>query len=318
VAVTGRGRPVPSEVVRRLRLALSVVGTVLTGAGVLILLFVAYQLWGTALYTSRQQGDLEDTFRARIAQAAPSPTTAPPGDSRPTTTRPPPPPPDGEAVAILSIPRIGMDEEFVVEGVSLGDLRKGPGHYPDTPLPGENGNAAIAGHRTTYGAPFNRLDELRPGDRIEVTTLRGSFTYLVEGSKIVRPEQVEVLDPTPDARLTLTTCHPKYSARQRLIVTAVLGEGQETVEAAPRPDSGDGGVSGGRREEALADAGLGNDASKVPVVLWGMLTGAVGAAWWWATRRRRHWTTYAAGVLPFLVVLFFFYAEVERLLPANF
>jgi sortase A len=205
-------------VVDRLRSALSALGAVLTGAGVLILLFVAYQLWGTGLYTSRQQDSLRSQFnqKAKIVDPASSTTS--------TTIDPlhlPPPPPSGESVANIRIPKIGVDK-YVVQGVGLADLRKGPGHYPQTPLPGEQGNAAIAGHRTTYGAPFNRLDELAPGDEVLVTTVKGSFTYTVATTHVVKPDQVEVLDPTPTATLTLTTCNPKYSARNRLIVHAVL------------------------------------------------------------------------------------------------
>jgi sortase A len=109
-----------------------------------------------------------------------------------------------------------------VEGVSVRDLQKGPGHYPSTPLPGQAGNAAIAGHRTTYGAPFGDLGRLATGDEMLVTTRAGEFRYVIDRIDIVSPGQVEVLDPTPEARLTLTTCHPKYTARQRLVVSGVL------------------------------------------------------------------------------------------------
>lgn len=124
-------------------------------------------------------------------------------------------------MARVRIPRIGVDK-IVVEGVGTEDLKRGPGHYPGTPLPGQLGNAAIAGHRTTYGAPFGDLDELVEGDAIIVETLAGSFRYLVETSIVVSPDQTEVLDPTPTAHLTLTTCHPRFSARQRLVVRAAL------------------------------------------------------------------------------------------------
>lgn len=287
----------------RLRSALSVIGATLTGTGVLILLFVAYQLWGTGVYEARAQDDLKAEFDAKLAAPATTTTTG-------TAAPEPPPAPTGEAVALIRIPKIGLDRH-VVEGTGLADLRKAPGHYPSTPLPGELGNAAIAGHRTTYGAPFNRLDELTAGDEILVTTLAGSYTFKVEGSQIVSPSHVEVLAPTPVAKLTLTTCHPKYSAKQRLVVVAALAEGQEaappstTTPAEPAPD-------------ALADAGLGSGRSKAPTILWGLFTTAVGFGWWWSIRRRRHWTTYLAGVVPFLVVLFFFYANLEQLLPANF
>jgi sortase A len=292
--------------VARLRSALSTIGTVMTGAGVLILLFVAYQLWGTGVYTSRQQDDLKAQFRTRA-------TTVKPPTSGPTTTTVPLPTPTGEAVAIVRIPKIGA-EHAVVEGVSLGDLRKGPGHYPETPLPGEAGNAAIAGHRTTYGAPFNRLDELSPGDKIEVTTARGAFTYQVQGTTVVKPSQVEVLAPTPDARLTLTTCNPKYSAKQRLVVVATLAPGQPPPPP-PAPSPKDGGRPDGA---TLADAGLGGARNRPTTVAWGLVTALVGALWWLGVRRRRHWTRYAAGVVPFLAVLVTFYSHLERLLPANF
>lgn len=149
----------------------------------------------------------------------------------------------GEAIARIIIPSIALDT-IVVAGVEIDDLRKGPGHYSTTPLPGQPGNAAIAGHRTTYGAPFGRLAELNAGDAIIVETLQGTFTYRVLpgvpgmgghalGFRIVAPTALEVLDDVGDNRLTLTTCHPKYSSRQRLIVQAVLLD--DPVVRLPRP-----------------------------------------------------------------------------------
>jgi LPXTG-site transpeptidase (sortase) family protein len=125
-------------------------------------------------------------------------------------------------------------DDITVAGVKVDDLRKGPGHFPDTPLPGQLGNSAIAGHRTTFGAPFNRVDELSPGDEIIVTTVQGRFVYTVTGTSIVAPTALEVLDPTAEATLTLVSCHPKYSARQRIIVKAVL---DPTASAEPQPAS---------------------------------------------------------------------------------
>ena len=283
----------------------------------LILLFVAYQLWGTGLYTARAQSDLRGEFNAGVAV---------PGQDRVTTTvpttagAPPIPvpssaPPTGEAVAIIRIPKIGVDEA-VVEGVGLTELRKGPGHYPETPLPGEGGNAAIAGHRTTYGAPFNRLDELVAGDGIEVTTRRGTYKYEVKDKTVVLPSQVDVLDPTPEPRLTLTTCHPKYSAARRLIVVARLAPGEPPPPPVPPRPPAD--VTARTPPVALADPALASGHSKVLTGLWGLATALVGAGWWRAIRWRRRWTTYVGGAFPFLVVLFVFYANLERLLPANF
>lgn len=224
----------------RIAKVLSGVGRALIWAGAIVLLFVAYQLWGTNLAEARAQSSLEDDFAELLATTTTTtspPTTAPATTTTTTTTPPPPPPADGEAVAHIVIPRIGVDK-IVVEGVSRDDLKKGPGHYPQTPLPGQPGNAAIAGHRTTYGAPFHRIDELEPGDEIQITTLQGSFTYEVSGQQIVSPSQVEVVNDQGDDRLTLTSCHPKYSAAQRIIVTAMLVD--EPAPATPRQDTGDG------------------------------------------------------------------------------
>ena len=125
----------------------------------------------------------------------------------------------GDSIARIQIPSIGVDE-YVVEGTDLESLRKGPGHYPDTPLPGEQGTTAIAGHRTTYGAPFRHIDELDPGDRIIVDMPDGRFIYRVEESKIVDDQDLSVLNPVGYRRLMLSACHPLYSAAQRIIVYA--------------------------------------------------------------------------------------------------
>ncbi len=157
----------------RLARVLGAVGRICITAGVLILLFVAYQLWGTGIRTAQAQNRLEDDFEAVLQAAEEEPptstTTTRPG--QPETVPTVPRVPDGEATARIQIPAIGLDK-IVVEGVSLADLKKGPGHYPETPLPGQEGNAAIAGHRTTYGAPFHRLDELDAGEGGEAAEQR--------------------------------------------------------------------------------------------------------------------------------------------------
>ena len=148
-------------------------------------------------------------------------------------------PEDGDAVARMEIPAIGLDK-IVVNGVQVVDLRKGPGRYLGTAQVGTEGNVGIAGHRTTYGAPFNRIDELQPGDEIRMTGILGSFTYRVmtpeaaypdqlpdvlaqgNGHIIVPPSATWVLGDFGDNRITLTACNPKYSARERIIVAAEL------------------------------------------------------------------------------------------------
>jgi sortase A len=207
--------------------------------------------------------------------------------------------------------------------VDRADLRKGPGHYPGTPLPGQPGNAAIAGHRTTYGAPFYRLDQLSAGDVITVTTRQGEFRYVVEGKQVVRPSQGEALNPTLDNRITLTTCHPRFSARQRLVVTATL---QDAPAPAPPPDpataaGGGGGGTGGGGDGELAvaeDPGLDGDSSALaPAILWGIVAAAVAGITWGLGRAWRRWPAYLLGVPAFLAVLFVCFEYVGRLLPAN-
>lgn len=127
----------------------------------------------------------------------------------------------GDALTRIKIPAIGIDV-VVVEGTTASALRAGAGHYPTSPLPCEVGNVAIAGHRTTYGRPFHDMDQLAPGDIITLETPIGECTYEVsEEPFVVTPDRTDVVDNTPDkAMLTLTTCHPKGSARERLILRA--------------------------------------------------------------------------------------------------
>ena len=221
------------------------IGKVLIATGLLMFGFVAYQLWGTGIEYAQAQDDLDAEFEELLATHATTVTVAPPTTPRsdppvaaasPVTTLPPtttalaPPPAvqpvrfeDGDAVARLEIPSIGLDST-VVQGVASADLKRGPGHYPDTPLPGQLGNSAIAGHRTTYGEPFADLDRVAAGDEIIVTTVEGRFVYRMTSSEIVAPSASEVVATTDPsvARLTLTTCHPRWTARQRLIVFADL------------------------------------------------------------------------------------------------
>jgi sortase A len=128
----------------------------------------------------------------------------------------------GDSLTRIKIPALGVDV-VVVQGITPSALRAGAGHYPDTALPCDNGNVAIAGHRTTFGKPFANVDRLKAGDTIELTTPIGTCTYKVAKEPfVVGPTDLSVLKPTLDRALTLTTCHPKGSAAQRLIVRATL------------------------------------------------------------------------------------------------
>ena len=294
------------------------VGTGLRNVGILLLLFVAFQLWGTAALEHRDQAKLRHAFQLAVAsQAAPTSNLAngnPPDPSTvttPTTIAVPPAAPSGAAVAVIKIPKIGV-EQAVVEGTGVGDLRKGPGHYRNTPLPGQPGNAAIAGHRTTYGAPFNRIDELAVGDPILVTTLQGTFKYVVSEAPFpVSPSQNKVLFNQNDNRLTLTTCHPKYSAAKRLIVVAKLAPRVKPA-AAPK-------ITKPVTAATAGDAGTGGDAGALlPALFWGAMVGLAYAGMVWLSRR---WVRRAAlllGVPLVLALLFPFFEQLSRLLPANY
>lgn len=168
-----------------------------------VVLFIVFMLWGTNLLTSVTQRSLLTTFQHQVSS-----------DSYGTTA-------EGSVIGSISIPKIGLTMAFV-QGTSESNLIEGPGHYLGTALPGQSGNVAIAGHRTTYGAPFYNLDMLSVGDKVVLTTHAGQFTYVVTGSIVVSPSNTSVLGATPNPTLTLTTCNPRFSATTRLVVTAKL------------------------------------------------------------------------------------------------
>jgi sortase A len=231
----------PRQAARRARVAFAVFGWI-RNVGAIVILFVPWQIWGTSISQGHAQGALRSQFEAKIGGTAPSSPSANPVHLVPATSAVPEPP-EGTVIAHLQIPKIGLDQ-FVVEGTAEADLAKGPGHYVGTALPGQAGNVAIAGHRTTYGAPFNHLDELSMGDRVLLTTASGEMlSYLVSVSPAaVSPHDVAVLDFSGDNRLTLTTCTPKFSAAQRLVVVAVLAN-----PFAPTPSTAVGGARAGHR-----------------------------------------------------------------------
>ena len=285
-------------------------GKTLIASGVLILLFVAYQLWGTGLHEARAQDDLKDKF-AQIA--------AP--DDRPRRRRPPTAPPttvavplEGDAIARIVIPKTNVDK-IIVEGVGVEDLKKAPGHYPGTPMPGQPGNAAIAGHRTTYGAPFYDLTTWWPATRSRSRPPSASSATRSSHTQVVSPEAIEVLDPTDDNRLTLTTCNPRYSAAERLIVSAKLVTTPVTPPAPPE------GTVVTPPTDLAADglAGLSGDAAaRGPAVGWGILCAAIWLATWWLSRLwNRGWMAYLVGTPIFLGTLFVFFENFARLLPSN-
>ena len=165
-----------------LRRVVDIVGRVLIGVGVVLLLFTAYQIWGTSVQESRTQAGLRTQLgqesnsqlirHALAEEAALNRLPTGPPRTLPRTNAPP----EGDPIGYIRIPKIGINQ-VVVEGTDTPDLRKGPGHYTGTPLPGQGGNVAVAGHRTTYGHPFYNLDSVKIGDPIVLTTLQGIFVY---------------------------------------------------------------------------------------------------------------------------------------------
>jgi len=213
-------------------------GWVLVWAGLYLLGFVAYELWGTDLLADRSQHRLDqqlaeilplqqekveerfyDASTGRILAEKPSGQV----ETKPIQWEPTPA--EAEGFGKIRIAKIGLDA-VMVEGVQRETLKLGPGHMSSTPMPGQPGNAVLSGHRTTYGAPFADLEDLAVGDLIEVETATGLHTYqLREPPLVVKPTDIWVTDPREGAWLTLTTCHPKFSARQRLVVFAELVSG---------------------------------------------------------------------------------------------
>jgi sortase A len=200
------------------RTGLRGLGQTLITLGVVVLLFVVYELKITNLYTAQEQDQLGDQLARTWSAPAPVADTPTPVDI-------------GDGWAVLRIPALGEDyRQVIVKGIGVEELKRGPGHYPESAEAGEIGNVVVSGHRTTYGAPFEGFGELTAGMPVVLETRDTWHTYRIITTQIVAPTAIEVTFPVPGDRtatptrrlLTMTTCHPKYSARQRLIVTAEL------------------------------------------------------------------------------------------------
>lgn len=348
-------------------------GRMLIAVGALTMAFAVFQFWGTGLAEARAQKQLDDQLLAQLAFVREEADEGVGGDHEqrqlPETLDPDRPetipaaadsartmdlaatPDLGEAAGRIIIPAIDVDKTFV-HGVRRDDLRKGPGRYPQSALPGQWGNAAIAGHRTTYGAPFHDLDRLVPGDEIIVETLQGRFTYLVEGHGpegggdearghfIVDPTATWVLDDRGDSRLTLTACHPKRSAARRIVVTAILETGPASpvpvapvdvdatvdVEAAAEAESA--GPDADRTPETAIDDAIATEYPSLDetlgwqpehwptTALWAALSAAIAMTGRLLGRRLGRVPAYAVTSLPFLVSLFICFTHLDRLMPA--
>ena len=377
---------------------LSGLGKTLLSLGLLTFLFVAFQLWGTGVEESKHQKDLVDELSTEIRIATDtkgggtSSTKSADGKTLdsvigelakgdPKTKIDAPA--EGTPAGMIEIPSINVKKVFV-EGTNTIDLKKGPGHYLDTPYPGTVGNSSIAGHRTTYGSPFNRINELNPGDAINIYTKQGKFTYKVierppdapgeagDAWWVVSPSDVHVLanedpswykptgdeylapapavdpaaapaadpaaaDPaaaqtlaaqTPAAprfgRLTLTACHPEFSDRQRIIVTAILVNSTPaavapgkvkttTTENEPNQST----VS----DENLADA-FGEDQGWILDEIPGILSWAGAALGVWFVAfligfklKGKRWISYLLISPAFFFCIWYLFTHLNRALP---
>ncbi|HEY3842290.1 MAG TPA: class E sortase [Acidimicrobiales bacterium] len=294
-----------------------IVGKVLIGAGIVILLFAVYQIFGTTLQEAHTQGGLRTTLeheaknnevKRALAEAAALDKlpTGPPMVAATTVA-----PSEGKPVGEIRIPKIGINQ-VVVEGTNTQDLRKGPGHYTGTPLPGQAGNASIAGHRTTYGHPFYNLNELKAGDDVVLTTFQGIFVYDTVRTQVVSPSDGTVLKNAFGAYLTLTTCNPRFSASSRLVVFAKLAHSQLF------PNSG---LPAGRPGKPQSDDLAGNSNGELlTAILWGLAVAAAGAIVLLAAHRfrPRRWFIYSGGIVALLVLLYVFFNAISPLLPASF
>lgn len=203
----------PARPRRRRGRVLRVIGLVFIAAALALAGYLWWNLWGTGFATQRAQDDLRPGFERNVASLSAA-------DAPDRVVNVP-----GAAVAIIRIPKIDVDY-VVVEGTDAESLKKGPGHYTQTAYPWEDtGRVGIAGHRTTYLAPFWSLNELRPGDRIVLATEYGVFDYRVTRTVVTPPSGVlpsgdSVLRQTEEPSLVLTTCNPRFSASTRLIIIA--------------------------------------------------------------------------------------------------
>lgn len=279
------------------------IGIALIWAGVLLLGLVAYQLWGTSIQTRRTQSHLA----AQFSQLAPDATPLP-----------------GGVMARITAPSIDLDA-YVVRGVRYKDLEKGPGWFTNTAQFGEPGISGIAGHRTSFDAPFADLDQLHEGEEVTIETKRGTFTYVVTHSKIVEPTNDEILQ-APDqtlSQLALVTCHPKWTSTKRLVVFASLESADVTtpVPTTTVPTTTPSTIDVATVSDALSEGWLHDPSGAVPTIVWA----AIALIIWNGARlmaRRRHGFMGRAGIrvmacLPFVVSMYFFYENASRILPVN-
>lgn len=232
---SGRRRPRPRITV------LGVVGDVLITAGVLVLLFIVWQQWFNDIVVNQQHAQEASSLSQSFGDAKPTTSEPQDGWGDPKVGKQPG---NTEKFGIMYVPRFGATYAVPIAGgtTTAGTLDTiGIGHYDDTQMPGQVGNFAVAGHRTTHGAPFNKIADLQLGDKIYIETADGFYTYEFRNLEYVKPTQVSVLDASPDDPgatttdrvMTMTSCNPMYSATERIVAFSTFDSWQPRSAGAP-------------------------------------------------------------------------------------
>lgn len=264
-------------------------GAVLVAIGVCLGLFLAFEYGVTGTLEARSQRTLLTEFRQRLAIG--------PFDSPSSRIA------SGPA-GVLAVPAIGLDQ-VVVEGTTTQDLKQGPGHVANTPLPGEYGNAVVIGHRQTYGGPFASLDRLHTGDPITVTTGQGLYTYHVSKVEQVRPGQRDVIGPATDSRLTLVTSVSPFSGNRLAVIAKLQGPPVGVPRRAPI---------------AVSQDQLGRVGDSTGAFIAVLAAQALIAALFVTARLYRRWppaATYLVTTPIILAVLWFLFENLDRFLPGT-
>jgi LPXTG-site transpeptidase (sortase) family protein len=260
------------------------IGIAVTLLGVLVLGFVGYVYFLSGVQEARTQTTMYATLRGELARGV-----APLGSPRP-----------GTPVAILNIPAIGLHNEVVVEGTSPENLVNGPGHLRDTSLPGQTGLAVLYGRRATFGAPFARVPQLRPGDKIAVTTGQGTAVYQV---KLTGDSRNQILINPAANQMMLLTADSAFVPSHYIEVDANL-----ISKPQPNPQ--------GRPGVSPSEIALGNDPNALTLCLaWGLALVVVSAAGTIAAARWARWPAYLVFVPIALLVIWNLYQNLAALLP---
>jgi len=263
--------------------------------GVLMLVLASFLSFAGGITERESQRELNAKFTDLLAAKA--------GYQPLATTTPLPP---GSAVALIQIPHIHL-RQIVIEGTTSRELAQGPGHLRSTPLPGQHGNAVIAGRRTTFGGPFHQLDKLRLGDTIHVTTALGHFTYRVMKSQRIAAGKPDRLGASMRDILTLTTSDPPYRASRRLVVVGLLMSKPSPYTDPLRLRRVDG-----------AEASFFGDASQaLPAALWELALFAALIATRVLYGRWRTWPTYLISTPIILAITFAWLLSMAALLPST-